>query len=163
MDSVVLGDTAIVPLRKRGEVVDYVLVDPADLDRLSVYRWGLHSRGYAVALPTINGKQRTILMHRFLLGLEQGDTRQGDHKNLDRLDNRRDNLRIVNSQAENLQNVPARTGRYRGVSYFPQTGRWKATCQIRGKNNHLGYFMTEEEAGAVAAAYRREHMPLALN
>ena len=41
--------------------------------------------------------------HTWLLGLRRGEKRQGNHKNRDKRDNRRHNLRIA-SQAENLVN-----------------------------------------------------------
>ena len=148
---------ALIPLRaKDGRIKAYATVDREDVDLVSVHTWRLHRKGYATA------DGATVLMHRLILGLDKGDPRRADHINRNKLDNRRSNLRIVDSQAENLQNVPARGG-FRGVSYFPLTGRWRARCQIAGKTHYLGYFATEDEAAAIARHFRREHMPHAVD
>ena len=106
------------------------------------------------------------------MGLEKGDSRQVDHINGDRLDNRRENLRIVDGAADQMQNLPRPTGgkkgrhRYRNVIYMRGPGRRKRWHAVARKNNvrySLGYYMTEEEAGAAAEKWRRENMPLAVD
>jgi hypothetical protein len=102
-----------------------------------------------------------FLMHRELLGLTTGDSRQGDHINRDRLDNRRANLRIV-TLAENRQNLAAQRGStsaYRGVSWDKQAEKWRASAKLDGKAKFLGTFEREEDAGRAAADFRAEHMP----
>lgn len=109
-----------------------------------------------------NWVRRHFRLHRELLGLSESDTREVDHINRDRLDNRRCNLRVV-THAQNGQNVPAQGGTspHRGVSFCRQTGRWRAHVMIDGKQNQLGRFDTEQEAAIAAAAFRRKHMPFA--
>lgn len=72
-----------------------------------------------------------------------------DHKNLNRSDNRLDNLRPATVQ-QNNQNVvaPRRDSRsgYRGVSWLAAQQSWRATITVNGKQKHLGYFVTPEEA-----------------
>ena len=51
----------------------------------------------------------THYLHREVLGLTPGDGLETDHRNGDRLDNRRSNLRVA-TRAQNAQNVPARSG-----------------------------------------------------
>jgi hypothetical protein len=75
-----------------------------------------------------------------------------DHINSIRDDNRIANLREA-SHADNQANrkVPAtNTSGFKGVSPFVRTKRWRAQASVHGKNKHIGFFATKEEA---AAAY----------
>jgi hypothetical protein len=132
------------------------LVDHADADAISAYRWHMSSNGYAQRNDRSGSKSLTVLMHRSLLGLSPGDPRQADHINGDRLDNRRVNLRVC-TNAENHQNRHDR--RYRGATWHTHRNRWRAHVTLDGRHHHLGLFDTQADAAAVAAAFRRSHMP----
>lgn len=76
-----------------------------------------------------------------------------DHRNLKKDDNRWENLRLA-SEKENCSNrrirSDNRTG-FKGVSLH-ESGRYRASIQSRnGKRLHLGYFGTPEEAHAAYA------------
>lgn len=143
-------------LGQSGNPRAYALVDADDHDWLSETRWYLHSKGYVVGRPR---GQRMERLHRVVLGLEAGDARVVDHKNGDRLDNRRANLRVVSGaqNAHNLAGLP-RTSRYRGVSFDHRRGLWRATAQVSGRKHQIGRFATEEEAARAASEFRRLHM-----
>lgn len=146
-----------IPLRRHdGSVRAVALIDDVDAS-LASFRWCMVS-GYAWR-PTGNGG---AYLHRALLGLANGDSRQGDHIDRNRLDCRRSNLRIL-PPAANSQNVPARGGasRYRGVTWSKQKGKWKAGAKLGGRYHHIGHFDDEDQAGAAALAWRRENMPWA--
>lgn len=134
------------------------LVDDEDADRVLSFRWCRCGPGYVG--HRADGK--VVSLHRFIVGLAPGDGREVDHINGDRLDNRRENLRIV-TRAQNNQNTPARGGSsaHRGVSFCKQTGRWRATAGLNGKLHHIGRFDTEAEAAEAAWAWRAENMPFA--
>jgi hypothetical protein len=150
-----------IPLRNRKrEIVAMTIVDEADYETLAAHRWHL-SNGYVarnVCMP--DGRRRLMRMHRALLGLEIGDPRQTDHINRNKLDNRRLNLRIA-TNAQNGQNVPSQPGtsRYRGVHWDKARGRWQVKVKLNGVGHYLGRFHDEDEAGAVAAEFRRLNMP----
>jgi len=156
---------AQIPLRARdGSIRAYALVDDADFDWLSQWTWRLSAYGYAVrGEHPPGGAYRTVFMAREVLGLAHGDPRQGDHEGRDRLDNRRSKLRIAprahkdNGQNKGLQ--PNNTSGYRGVCWDKRRGCWMARAKIDRRAVHLGYFDTAEAAGAVASAFRAEHMP----
>jgi len=106
----------------------FAKVDDADYDELSKHKWCAHwhhrrSLFYAVrSSRTPNGKIRTIMMHRQVLGLIDRKT-HGDHKNHNTLDNQRENIRAVtNSQNHMNRNavmfsfLDARVGRGNGNS-----------------------------------------------
>lgn len=150
--------TAEVPLYNfKGEVTAVALIDLSDLDTVGKYRW-CHTNGYAVL-----ANRKKTRMHRFIMGLEKGDRRQVDHIDLDRLNNRRSNLRIV-THAQQMQNVPAQGGTspYRGVSWHSLRKAWRAFAHLDGKHYHLGLFEDELEAARVAAEFRRQHMPFSI-
>lgn len=131
------------------------IVDDEDYEWLNAFPWH-YLLGYArknVIGP--DRKQHPEFMHRWILGLEWGDPRPGDHINHDSLDNRRSNLRICSDMKDNATNVSARVGcssRFKGVSWHKAGNRWRAYISFDGKHQHIGSYVTEEEA---ARAYDR--------
>jgi hypothetical protein len=139
------------------------LVDEADLDMVGAFRWSMSSWGYVVRYTRVGGKRLVVFMHRELLGLTPGDSVQVDHIHGNKLDNRRENLRIC-TNAQNQQNRRYRPARpYRGASWDAKAKRWKAYATLDYKQRWLGYYSTQEEAAEVAAAFRCELMPYSLD
>ena len=71
-----------------------------------------------------------------------------DHINRDRLDNRKNNLRIATHQqntinrsvqSNNISNIP-------GVSWRKDRNKWRAYIAVNKKQISLGMFKTKEEA-----------------
>ena len=162
-----------IPLYARsGEVVAHALVDEVDAGQ-GAHRWYRNAAGYAVRqvpgegrLPSGRRRQRAVFLHREVLGLGFGDSMQGDHMNRDRLDNRRANLRRVTVAEQRQNRRPAGgSSAYRGVSFRPdkKSRPWHAYGTVGRKRHHVGFFATEEEAAAAALAWRREHLPLAVD
>lgn len=127
----------------------YALVDADMKPILGLITWTKHNGGYAQSRKA--GK--TILMHRLVVGLDPGDKRQVDHINGNRMDNRRDNLRIVTSQEQRrngtaMYTIRGRktTSRYRGVAKVLHSAGWYARVQVDRKSRYLGTFATEVEA-----------------
>lgn len=152
-----------IPLTKGYTAV----VDDADFDWLSQWSWS-YATGYAVRGERTGGRQRLVKMHREILGLPRDfDGREGDHKNGNRADNRRENLRIV-TVAQNRQNrrlrVDSTTG-VRGVTRIPsaQGPRYKVRAWVDGRRRTFGSYATLEEAAMVAREVRLRHMPGALS
>jgi hypothetical protein len=137
------------------------IVDDADFYWLSQWKWHAQwvpgQRNF-IAVRTYEAK--SILMHRAILGLDQGDKRQGDHKNGITLDNRRDNLRIA-VPSQNTWNQGVRrnnTTGYKGVYFYAKTRRWGAKIGVQRKAIFLGYFSTPELAHeAYCAAAEKYH------
>lgn len=146
-----------IPLRRRdGSIRAIALVDNEDA-YLGDLRWSF-STGYAVrSMWTPGVGQWTQMLHRAIFGLTPGDHKQVDHKDRDRLNCRRSNLR-VGTHALNSQNLGLRGGksRYRGVTWA--SGKWRAYATINGRQHNLGRFADEHEAGAVAASFRSKYM-----
>jgi hypothetical protein len=123
------------------------LVDDDDYDELTKTSWyaAKHKFGYYAARgQRINGRTCGILMHRQILRTPAG--LWTDHINGDKLDNRRANLRIA-TPANNIHNTPPRgTSGYRGVSFHPHTGKWRARLKVAGITTSLGLFDSAEAA-----------------
>jgi len=71
-----------------------------------------------------------------------------DHIDLDRLNNRRNNLRLVSHQ-QNQCNQPIQknnTSGVSGVSYYKPREKYRARIKINQHDIHLGYFATFLEA-----------------
>jgi hypothetical protein len=133
------------------------LIDDQDSHWAS-YRWHRHSGGYAAA--SMEGCY--VLLHRAILGLTDPSI-QIDHRNRNRLDCRRPNLRIV-AAAQNSQNhsgFPQATSIYRGVSWDRVNRRWRAHVMLNRRAYSLGRFFGEVDAARTAEAFRREHLPYA--
>lgn len=133
-----------------------VLVDVDDYFAIGKRRLSLASHGYAQITPY--GTGQSALLHRWLLGLVKGDGLIGDHKNGDKRDYRRNNLRTVDPSGSS-QNVAGRgKSRFRGV--HPNAhGGWHAMVKFRGQIHRLGTFDSEIDAARVAEAKRRDLLP----
>lgn len=124
------------------------LVDDEDYENLKQYKWYLNL-GYASSAFYINGLKKTVNMHRFIMNLKPGDTRQIDHINHKKTDNRKENLRIC-SAGENSMNKSKSTlpcsSKYKGVHWNKQEKKWGARIQKNYKRHSLGLFEGEKEA-----------------
>lgn len=127
---------------------DVALFDKEDARLISQYRWRIRRDGpifYAFTTHRANGEPlgRKISMHRLVMGMPPAEYLV-DHRNLNGLDNRRENLRLVN-HSQNAQNCHGRGKcKYKGV--YPKGSRWRATITHNHTKYHLGYFDTPEKA-----------------
>jgi len=125
----------------------FALVDDDDYDELKKYNWHV-ANGYAVRNAKVSkGKQKSQRMHRLITNCPAD--MNVDHINHDKLDNRKDNLRIC-STAENLRNQQmqsvAKTSRFKGVYFNKNTNKWMAQIQSDDKRKYLGLFENEIDA-----------------
>jgi AP2 domain len=101
-------------------------------------------KGYAHI--TVNGKE--VALHRHIMDAQPHQ--KVDHRNQNRLDCRKENLRFYESEKQNQANV-----RSKGYSWHKRAGKWVAQIKIDGKNKYLGLYKTEEQA---QKAYRKAHV-----
>jgi len=124
---------------------EYVcLYDQKDHELISQFTWSMHSKGYAVT--KINGK--TVLMHRLIMGLTDPKI-ECDHRNHNKLDNRRANLRAC-THSENRRNsrkVKKGSSKFKGVY---KDGKYYHSQIMKGqKVINLGRYHSEITAGKV--------------
>jgi hypothetical protein len=117
---------------------------------------GAHNRGYRHI--GINGIK--YLAHHLAWLYVTGDwpTSFIDHKNLDKTDNRFDNLRLA-SFTENSINISVRKNSksgFRGVCFCNQKEGWIATITKDKKTKYLGTFDTPQKAAAAYAKHAQE-------
>lgn len=127
-----------------------IIVDDKDFADLSKQPWFIDTGGYARRTkrigPRKEGKKIIIAMHRYLLGMEAGDSRQVDHINGDRLDNRRENLRIC-SKDENSRNRRVHSNNRLGVKgVSPHGHKFRSEIQVNNRRVYLGLHDTAELA-----------------
>jgi hypothetical protein len=127
---------------------DYFLIDADDLEIVAQRTWSLGKRGYPVSHTSRKSAEghKTETLHRYLLRPQNGF--DVDHISGNKLDNRRNNLRICSHQ-QNMFNQRRRitnTTGYPGVSYQKSAGKYEAYINRDGKKIHLGLFMSLKEA-----------------
>ncbi len=138
----------------------FALVDDADFEWLSQWKWcAVKGRSTYYAMRTAPKSTGNIKMHREILKVPKG--LQGDHRNGNGLDNRRQNLRIC-THAENIWNQKKERnskGKLKGASFTTTKllkNPWRSQICYNKKKIHLGYFATPEEAArAYDAAAKR--------
>lgn len=133
-----------------------VLVSPPDYRLAKVYRWRVNKDGYAgVWVYDAQAKRgRSLLLHRLVCRV--ADDVLVDHKNRDRLDATRENLRPATPSGNSANRAKIRKGtssRYRGVTLHAATGKWQAGAKQFDTFHHCGLFESEE---AAARAYDKK-------
>lgn len=144
--------SATLPLSNGG----VALIEAADFEATSRHVWHRDTQGYPRAMVKVGGRWRLVRLHRFLLAPVPGQ--EVDHRNGDKLDNRRANLRFC-TRGENATNLAKRqrtTSRFKGVSWHKAAGKWAASIAAGGQKFYLGLFVDEGDAHRAylaAAAY----------
>lgn len=114
------------------------------------YNWRLADGFYAVASPKINGRSKYLRFHRLVMNITDPKI-YVDHINGDTLDNRRENLRVVNP-AENAKNQKPsdrnKTG-YKGVGIDNDRNLYRAQLTCNGKTHIKVGFKTAIEAAKI--------------
>lgn len=143
--------------RKRGKHAGefQAKISEKDKDLLNLTSWYVNKSNrsnYLLRKTRVNGKSKTTAMHRLILEdmigrpLKKGE--YADHINGDGLDNRRENLRVVDkfqNQANRRNQINNKTG-YKGVSWNAKDKRYKTQIRVKGKRIYLGEYLTAEEA-----------------
>lgn len=112
--------------------------------------------GYAQICKKVNGKRIRDYVHRVVMGAGKGEI--VDHINGNRLDNRRENLRIVSS-SQNVANSKLssrNTSNYRNVYWQSNRSKWFVQFVINRKKYFFGYYENAEEAYATALVIRKQ-------
>ena len=127
----------IVLYNKDNYEVARAIIDLEYVDVVKKHKWCL-THGYAKS-------DEFGFLHRLIVNCP--DDLVVDHINHNRLDNRISNLRICTRQ-ENCMNSGKRynSSGVTGVTWAQNRNRWHARIVINGKQKHLGYFKTKEEA-----------------
>ena len=119
------------------------------------------AQGYAVRHAMIDGKDRLLYLHRVVMPAPKGC--ETIFRNHDRLDCRRENLRVVTKkEARQHHRVrsDSKTGA-KGVRYNPEGGTWSAQIYRNGRCYTIATHYTKEAAiAAYEHAVRSENQDL---
>lgn len=121
---------------------DYAKVSIEDYECISQFNWHMTGNGYCFRWLPRNGSKtkRAVMMHRFILNASKG--KEVDHINSDKMDNRRENIRL-SSRGQNQQKAIRKSkNKYRGVRKSNQ--KWAARIHFNKKEIYLGLYNTEE-------------------
>jgi hypothetical protein len=135
---------------KSGEGGKVTIVSEEDYEYLKQFSWRLESSGYVVTFDKEKYKNTKKLgylyMHRMIN--KTPNELFTDHINGNRLDNRRENLRTVTKSQNMLNKGTPRHNKsgYKGVYCHKQNNKWRASISIYGKQTHIGYFESKEDA-----------------
>lgn len=122
----------------------------------------LNSKGYVeVKRP---GEKQRFLLHRLIMLAPDGVL--VDHRDLNRTNNMRDNLRLATHQQNNCNtgksNRDDHSSEFKGVSFRPDRERWRARIYHNKKCIWLGDFSCPVEAAeAYDQAAMEKHGPFA--
>jgi hypothetical protein len=116
----------------------------------------LDAHGYR----TISVDRKNYKAHRLIWLYVHGHmpTSILDHINGNRLDNRIENLRLADRRGNNCNKGKLRTNRsgWKGVSFHPQSGKWRATIMLHKRQTHVGLYSDPLDAASAynLAAYK---------
>ena len=141
-----------------------------DLIRWGWYALKIRGRFYAARKARLDEgkKHEVILMHRYLLGLKFGDNREGDHIDLNSLNNLQTddpdttNIRIA-TDLQNRYNTPKRrtnSSGFKGVRFDKKASAknpWTARITVDGKEMHLVNHATPELANRAYEAAAKQY------
>lgn len=126
-------------------------------ERIEALRWHVlrdptrvPGREFSVVSSHIDrdGKKRHLSLHRFVMDLAGCAPAQVDHADRNPLNNSEDNLRDGSGCKNHWNRGLLRTNKSGaiGVSWFKALGKWQATVAAHGRQRHVGFFVTKEEA-----------------
>ena len=124
-------------------------IDEADYEAVSRYAWHLDTAGYPVTHFGKWPRTRHGRLHALLLGPAPAGL-QWDHRDRDKLNNQRGNLRAVtgtvNQRNKGLQSN--NSSGINGVHWDPERNKWRAEIRLPGLNKNLGRFDSIAEASS---------------
>jgi hypothetical protein len=123
-----------------------VILDEEDGYLIDKYKWRIDQWGYAVTKvwDRKHKRSKVMFLHKMIL-INHNLYKEGlviDHINREKLDNRKENLRMA-TKAENCINTNPIIGKYKGVAFVKNKF---ASNIMRGKKYFLGRYDLEEEA-----------------
>lgn len=107
---------------------DVFYIDKDDYKKIKDYCWSKSNNGYVVAR---NGeKKQLMLLHNFIMG-----SKYIDHRNRNRLDNRKENLRNATSQQNNMNKSIQKNNKSGvvGVFFDNKRQRWIGSLTFNNK------------------------------
>lgn len=128
----------------------------SDCDYKYLMQWKWHFDGhYARRSFRRGGRKTNLRMHRVVASqMMLSRTKDVDHRNKNKLDYRRRNLRSATEQQQvgNQSLRSTNTSGYRGVVWDKERSKWRAQIKVKGKYELIDRFKSKREA---ARAYNK--------
>ena len=120
--------------------------DLEDFDKVKQCSWSENDKHYIITY-TIHRK-KPIPLHRYILGVHEQSIPIIDHKNNNRMDNRKTNLRFATQQTNQINRKANKNSstQIKGVQFNKKTNKYIAVIMINNKNIWLGSFKDKEDA-----------------
>lgn len=139
------NDCHIILYDRSGSKITSAVVDAGDYELVKPYKFNFSGRTYV----RISGKSKEgfLFLHQLLL-----QTKWVDHVDIDRLNNRRSNLRSCTNQQNQFNQKPqsGTASKYKGVTVLRnRPSPYCAAIHLNGVKIHLGVFVLEKEAALV--------------
>ncbi len=131
-------------------------VSDEDFDYLNGFSFRLGDRGYLVCS---SAKHHTKKMHQ-IIAERMNLVNEPDHKDTNKLNNRRDNLREA-TRSQNMCNIgkyPSNKSGYKFVHWSNQKQKWIARVTVNKQRHHVGEFHDPKQAFEAACAFGRRHL-----
>lgn len=113
------------------------LIDKEDLNKYSGSHWHV-SKGYLFVSRKIKDKWVNVPISRLIMNAPEN--LEVDHINRNKLDNRKENLRLATT-SQNHANKPKQsnnTSGYKGIHWRKNRNKWIATIQVNKNRKYLG-------------------------
>ena len=137
---VIYEDYAEIVLYNKDDVeVGRALIDIEDIDKVKNYKWYL-KKGYVY-------NNKVGRLHRFLMN--PPNDMVVDHKNHNKLDNRKSNLRICTVQQNNMNKSKQKgsySSKYKGVDWSKRNKKYRVQIRVNKEKKYIGLYDTELEA-----------------
>lgn len=131
-----------------------VLIDNDDIEIFDKFKWHISDSGYVVWRGLLNGKKKTIRLHRLIIHAD--DDQIVDHINRNKLDNRKCNLRCT-TQSVNMRN----TERFENAKcYYFDNRKQRWTIDARRFGIRSLYMDSEEACEDYINALKKGESPV---
>lgn len=136
------------------EIQDYALISEQDVELAKTVFWHKTKFGYAMGYSKQNGKE--VHLHKLITRTDRYTII--DHINRNKLDCRRENLRIADKSINSLNRDAQANSRFgiSGVSYDKRSRKYRAYAKLEGKQIFLGYHETVEDAILARKTFEKE-------
>lgn len=134
----------IVLYNKNCEEIARTKIDLDDIEKIKPYKWGTRkTNGLIYTISTIN--EKIIILGSFLLNKNNGIL---NYKNKNTLDNRKNNLRIVDRSKNgmNCRIGKNNTSGFTGIFWNKLNKNWVAQIKVNKINIKLGSYKNKDEA-----------------
>lgn len=126
------------------------MVDDDSYDDVCGMSWYLDKDGYPRHSTRLNGRPKSYALHRYVMGVEIPDIIV-DHRNHNKLDCQRDNLRITDIKGNSRNKICRSSSGRTGVHWDKRHNMWQASITVDGKKIHLGWFSKDKLQLAIDA------------